>query len=117
MIVEEGRTPGRGPDRLFPEGGWRTCLATTAAEALALLDRGLEPDRIVLPLTATLMARSSPYAKYAHQAYADACRDCATTCEGQQAEIMKECVAACRECEKVCLQMGRDAGGRPGGTR
>jgi CheY-like chemotaxis protein len=50
MVVEEDRTPGRGPDRLFPEGGWRTCLATTAAEALALLDRGLEPDCIVLPM-------------------------------------------------------------------
>ncbi len=35
-------------------------------------------------LTATLMARSSPMAKYAHQACSDACRDCAAACEGQQ---------------------------------
>ena len=56
-------------------------------------------------LTATLMARSSPYSKYAHRACADACRDCAAACEGQQDEIMKECVNACRECEKVCRQM------------
>ena len=56
-------------------------------------------------LTATLMARSSPYAKYAHGACADACRDCAAACEAQQDEIMKECVKACHECEKVCRQM------------
>ena len=56
-------------------------------------------------LTATLMARSSPYSKYAHRACADACRDCAAACEGQQDEIMKECVKACHECEKVCRQM------------
>src|SRR3954467_11776853 len=43
-------------------------------------------------LTATLMARSSPMAAYAHAACADACRDCAAACEGQQADIMKECV-------------------------
>ena len=56
-------------------------------------------------LTAALMARSSPMAKYAHHACADACRDCAAACEGQQAEIMKECVKACHDCEKVCRQM------------
>jgi hypothetical protein len=56
-------------------------------------------------LTAALMARNSPMAKYAHQACADACRDCAAACEGQTAEIMIECVKACRDCEKVCRQM------------
>ena len=50
MIVEEDRTPGRGPDRLFPERGWETCLVTTATGALALLAGGLEPDCIVLPM-------------------------------------------------------------------
>ena len=61
-------------------------------------------------LAATLTARSSPMAKYAHQACADACRDCAAACEGQQDAIMKECVKACRDCEKVCRSMA-------GGTR
>src|SRR3954449_9685207 len=56
-------------------------------------------------LTATLVARSSPYAKYAHGACADACRDCAAACEGHQDAIMKQCVKACRECEKVCRSM------------
>jgi hypothetical protein len=56
-------------------------------------------------LTATLMVRSSPYAKYAHGACAVACRDCAAACEGHHAEIMKECVQACRACKKVCRQM------------
>lgn len=57
-------------------------------------------------LTAMLAARSSPMAKYAHQACADACRDCAAACEGQEHEIMKQCAAICRECEKVCRQAG-----------
>lgn len=68
-------------------------------------------------LTATLMARSSPYAKYAHPACADACRDCAAACEGQQDEIMKECVKACRGCEEVCRRMIKSDGGGTGGTR
>ena len=66
-------------------------------------------------LTATLVARSSPMARYAHQACADACRDCAAACEGHQDEIMKECVTACRECEKVCRQEGQEGGA--GGSR
>ena len=66
-------------------------------------------------LTATLVARSSPYARYAHGACADACRDCAAACEGHQDAIMKECVKACRECEKVCRQMGQ--GAKAGGSR
>lgn len=56
-------------------------------------------------LTAALTARSSPMARYAHQACADACRDCAAACQGQQDEIMKECVKACQECEKACRSM------------
>ena len=59
-------------------------------------------------LTATLVARSSPYAKYAHGACADACRDCAAACEGHQDEVMKRCAEACRKCEEVCRQMGRE---------
>lgn len=60
-------------------------------------------------LAATLMARSSPMAVYAHRACADACRDCAAACEGQQAAIMKKCVAACLACEKACRTMGKTA--------
>lgn len=60
-------------------------------------------------LTATLMARSSPMAKYAHRACADACHACAAICEGHEDEIMKECVKACQDCEKVCRQMAGDA--------
>jgi hypothetical protein len=56
-------------------------------------------------LTAALTARSSPMAKYAHAACADACRDCAAACEGHQDDIMKECVKACRACETVCRHM------------
>jgi hypothetical protein len=60
-------------------------------------------------LTATLLARSSPMAKYAHQACADVCRDCAAACESHEDEVMKKCVAACRECEKVCRQLASGA--------
>ncbi len=60
-------------------------------------------------VTAALMARTSPMAKYAHRACADACRDCAAACGGHQDEIMTACVQACRECEKVCRQMAEGA--------
>ncbi|MFO0891039.1 MAG: four-helix bundle copper-binding protein, partial [Isosphaeraceae bacterium] len=56
-------------------------------------------------LTATLTARSSPMARYAHEACANACRDCASACEGHEDQIMKECVEACRKCEQMCRQM------------
>jgi len=57
-------------------------------------------------LTAALMARSSPMAKYAHMSCAEACRDCAAACEGHEDAYMKECVRACKACEKVCREMG-----------
>jgi len=50
MIVEDDHAPICDPNRLFPESGWETCLATCASEALTLLDRGLKPDCIVLPM-------------------------------------------------------------------
>jgi ActR/RegA family two-component response regulator len=50
MIVEEDHAPCRDPHRLMPERGWGTCLATTATEALGLLDAGLRPDCLVLPM-------------------------------------------------------------------
>lgn len=68
-------------------------------------------------LTAALMARSSPLASYAHQACADACRDCAAECEKGQGEIMTECAKACRECEKTCRQMARSGSERKSGAR
>jgi hypothetical protein len=53
-------------------------------------------------LTATLMARKSPMAKYAHAGAAAACRSCATACEGIPDDIMKKCVKLCRKCEEMC---------------
>jgi hypothetical protein len=58
-------------------------------------------------LAATLMARSSPLAAYAHQACAEACRCCAEECEKGQGEIMKDCATRCRECEQMCRSMSR----------
>jgi hypothetical protein len=56
-------------------------------------------------LTASLAARSSPLAKYAHQACAEACRCCAEECEMGQGDVMKSCAQKCRDCERVCRQM------------
>jgi hypothetical protein len=63
-------------------------------------------------LAATLMARSSPLASYAHQACAEACRCCADECEKGHGEIMKDCATRCRECEQMCRGMSK-AGGSP----
>ncbi len=58
-------------------------------------------------LTASLAARSSPLAHYAHQACAEACRCCADECEKGQGEVMKACAQKCRECERICKTMGK----------
>lgn len=55
-------------------------------------------------LTVTLMARHSPMAAHAHQACADACRDCAAVCEKSQDEKIKKCADICRECERLCRE-------------
>ncbi|WP_337175076.1 four-helix bundle copper-binding protein [Paludisphaera sp.] len=67
-------------------------------------------------LAAALTARSSRMSKYAYAACADACRDCAAACEGQQAEIMQACLKACRECEQMCRQLMKE-GDRASGDR
>ncbi len=56
-------------------------------------------------LAATMSARRSPMAKYAHAACAEACGDCAAACAGQDAKIMTECAEACLACEKICKSM------------
>ena len=58
-------------------------------------------------LAATLMARSSPLARFAHQACAEACGCCAEECEKGQGEIMKNCATRCRECEQTCRAMAK----------
>ncbi len=58
-------------------------------------------------LTATLMARSSPLARFAHQACAEACGCCAEECEKGHGDIMKECATRCRECEQACRTMAK----------
>jgi hypothetical protein len=58
-------------------------------------------------LTASLAARSSPLAQYAHQACAEACRCCADECEKGQGEVMRACAQKCRECERICRAMGK----------
>jgi hypothetical protein len=43
MIVEDDHAPTRCPHRLMPDGGWATCLATMATQALGLLDGDVSP--------------------------------------------------------------------------
>jgi hypothetical protein len=65
-------------------------------------------------LASALAARNSPYAAYAHQACADACRDCAAACDQGQDEVLKRCAEVCRRCEQHCRQQGQ---GRAGAAR
>jgi len=51
-----------------------------------------------------LMLRKSPLSKYATEACADACRECATACDAGEDEKMKKCAEICRACEKACRE-------------
>jgi hypothetical protein len=62
-------------------------------------------------LTSALMARKSPYSAYAHQACADACRDCAAACDKGQDETMKRCADVCRRCEEHCRRQAKQGSG------
>jgi len=48
MIVAGDQTPRRDLEGLFPARGRATCLATTAAGALVLLNQGMKPDGLIL---------------------------------------------------------------------
>jgi DNA-binding response OmpR family regulator len=50
MIVEDDLATRRALGAIFSRDGWQVCLATTAAEAAALLDHGLVPDFLILDL-------------------------------------------------------------------
>jgi hypothetical protein len=69
-------------------------------------------------LAATLTARSSPLAQYAHQACAEACRCCADECEKGHGEVMENCARMCRECSELCRRMSKSpgAGEKPVGS-
>ena len=75
------------------------------AEAHAKAHEAVMDCQAFCVLTATLMARKSPMAKYAHQGAVAACRKCAVACEACHDGIMKECAILCRVCEKICHQI------------
>ena len=75
------------------------------AEAHAKTHEAVMDCQAFCVLTATLMARKSPMAKYAHQGAVAACRKCAVACEACHNGIMKECAILCRVCEKICHQI------------
>ena len=58
-------------------------------------------------LTAKLMARKSPLAKFAHMANAESCAACAEACEAhpEPDELVKACLESCRKCEAACRSM------------
>ena len=56
-------------------------------------------------LSATLMARHSPLAKYAHEANAQACKDLADACEQHKgSDLVKKTGEQARKCAEVCRQ-------------
>ena len=63
-------------------------------------------------LSASMVARQSPFMAYACAACADACRDCARECDKLDASTMKDCASACRECETSCRTMIKAMGGQ-----
>ena len=75
------------------------------AEVHAKAHRAVMDSMAFCSLTATLMARKSPMACYAHQGAAAACNVSAEACEPCHGDIMKECARLCRECESLCRQM------------
>jgi hypothetical protein len=57
-------------------------------------------------MSACLMTRHSPLAKYAHEANAQACKDMADACDQHQdSELVKKCGEQARKCAEVCQQM------------
>ncbi len=60
-------------------------------------------------LSASMMARHSPLARFAHEANAEACAACAEACEKHKnaSEIVKKCQESCRKCEKVCREAAK----------
>jgi DNA-binding NtrC family response regulator len=50
MIVEDDPASRSSLRSIFSRRGWAICTASTFAEAMALLDHGLEPDCLVLDL-------------------------------------------------------------------
>ncbi len=69
-------------------------------------------------LTAGLLACDNPMKKYAFEACACACRDCAQACEkAGGGEKMEKCVAMCRECEEMCRKLHKEHGGAAGEHR
>jgi hypothetical protein len=66
--------------------------------------------RAFCALAATLTARRSPMARYAHMGAVAACRACAEACESCYDDIMKQCARSARVCERLCRQMASNAG-------
>lgn len=59
-------------------------------------------------MSACLMSRQSPLAKYAHEANAQACKDLADACEEHKgSELVKKCGEQARKCAKVCRQAAK----------
>jgi len=59
----------------------------------------------ICSLTAALLARESEHGEHLLKECAEICGLCATECEKHASEMehCKECAAACRRCEEVCM--------------
>lgn len=91
----------------------RICKKEGDAEAHAKVHQMAMDCQAFCVMAATMMARQSPLAKYAHEANAEACRQCAELCEkhGQAEPSVKQCAALCRRCEQICREHARHAHG------
>jgi hypothetical protein len=59
-------------------------------------------------MSACLMSRQSPLAKYAHEANALACQDLAEACEQHKgSDLVKRCGEQARKCAEVCRQAAK----------
>ena len=56
-------------------------------------------------LSVKMMLRESQMMSASCGACAESCKKCGDECAQFDSEIMKKCVAACRECEKTCKAM------------
>ncbi len=56
-------------------------------------------------LSVKMMLRQSDLMPFSCGACAEACKKCGDACAPFDSEMMKQCTAACRECEKTCKAM------------
>lgn len=83
----------------------RHCLQKGGSHAQA--DHiGLADCAQICATSADFMLRGSPLHKYTCAACAEACDQCASSCEKMNDDdVMQQCIDACRRCAQICREM------------